>query len=116
MKSLLSSSLATCVEERPASVAVLETKATKTFESLKTTLDVLMNSTQRLQKIQDQHESLLAEIHYALEICPEYEDYVAELVSNAGCAELNCGCIKAIERLTESLRAQTAALWKSQLQ
>jgi CRISPR/Cas system-associated protein Csm6 len=116
MKSLLSPSFSACVEEHSASAAVMEGGVTKTFQNLKATLSVLMDSTQRLQKIQDQHESLLVEINRALEICPECEEYVTELVSNAGCAELNFGCIKAIECLTDSLKAQTAALWKAQLQ
>jgi hypothetical protein len=116
MKLLLSPSLTANVEEHSASVAVLERGATKTFENLKTTLDVLVDSTQRLQRIQDQHEILLIEIQRTLEIRPECENYVAQLVSDAGCAELNSGCIKAIERLTDSLRTQAADLWKSQLQ
>jgi hypothetical protein len=69
-----------------------------------------------VRQIQEHYESLLAETDVALALRPASEAQISEIVVNAGCTELNNGCVHAIERLTASLKRRTATLWKAQLQ
>jgi hypothetical protein len=116
MKLAFSPSFTTDVDCHSGRVTDLAIDAMERFENLKANFGVLIDSMQRLQKIQDQHESLLTEIHSVLEMRPGYEQHIAELLANAGCVELNRGCINALEHVTHSLKVEAAALWKSQLQ
>lgn len=94
----------------------LEVVPKQSLEYLKRTLSVLLDSVDRLQRIQEQYESLLAETDVALALRPASKAQISEMVVNAGCTELNDECVHAIERLTASLKRRTATLWKAQLQ
>jgi hypothetical protein len=112
----LSSLLDVCVDDRPEGLAVPENPGLTRFKDLRETLAVLVDSTERLQRIQEQHEALLCEIDRTIELRPAHEHQILELVSSARCDDLNLACIQALEQIGDSLRVRAEALSNGHIQ
>jgi hypothetical protein len=89
---------------------VPEAGPTRTLDSLKEALCLLVSSLDRLREIEERDAILNSEIERMREMLPAFRDGGAEITARSNREKLSRKCIEAIQRLTQTLRAEMTAL------
>jgi hypothetical protein len=89
---------------------VPEAGPARTLDSLKETLYLLVGSLDRLREIEERDAILNSEIERMREMLPAVLVGAAEITARSNREKLSRKCIEAIQRLTQTLRAEMTTL------